>query len=443
MNDATFLYEHSGVDQHDMNEQFNRLREEHKRICAAWNTGYDSVYASINLCNDKQLVSSVKALAARKLAEQPEIVVVIGIGGSSLGTRAIHEAINGPLYNESSHGGPRLYFIESIDSDYTATVLKLTESVLRAGKKVIVTIVTKSGTTTETVVNAALFTDQLYRFYGDAYKRYVIAITDRDSKLYHLATNAGYDVLEIPAQVGGRFSVLSAVGLFPLALVGIDIEKLLAGARSVCESLCAEAIELNDSARNATIKYIHYVRDGINIDDMFIFSLQWAALGQWYRQLMSESIGKMHDRNGKVVERGITPTVSVGTIDLHSVGQLYLGGPRDKCITFVSVAEHTLVVEPKLELFSQLVPHTAGKSLHVIKRAIFDGVVRAYAEQKRPLIVLEVPRNDEYVIGQFLQTYMFEMIYLGYLLQVNPFDQPQVELYKLETRKILANEANE
>ena len=436
-NDSTFLYEHAGVNQREMDEQFDRLREEHERICSAWNTGYDSVYASINLSNDRQLIQNVKNLAAQKLSYNPEMVIVIGIGGSSLGTRAVHEAINGTLYNEV-HTTPLLYFVESIDSDYTQTVLQLAEQVIKAGKTIIVTIVTKSGTTTETVVNAALFVDLLQKFYGDSHTKYVVAITDLNSKLYHVAQKAGYDVLEIPEKVGGRFSVLSAVGLFPLALVGIDIDKLMDGARSVGESLCTQDIKRSDSARNAIIKYVHYVRDRININDMFIFSLNWAALGHWYRQLMGESIGKMYDRTGKVVERGITPTVSIGTIDLHSVGQLYLGGPRDKFITFVYAQERISLVEPQLELFSSLVPHVAGKILSNIKRAIFDGVIKAYSEQQRPFVVCEIVQSDEYEIGKFLQTYMFEMIYLGYLLQVNPFDQPQVELYKTETRKILA-----
>jgi glucose-6-phosphate isomerase len=436
-NDSKFSYEYSGLDQKETHEQFNRLGEEHERICSAWNTGYDSVYASINLSNDRQLAQNVKNLAAQKLSYNPEMVIVIGIGGSSLGTRAVHEAINGTLYNEISKR-PRLYFVESIDSDYTTIVLKLAEQVLHAGKTIIVTIVTKSGTTTETIVNGALFVDLLQKFYGDSHTKYVVAITDLNSKLYHAARKAGYDVLEIPENVGGRFSVLSAVGLFPLALVGIDIDKLIDGARSVGELVCSQPIEHNDSARNAVIKYVHYVRDRININDMFIFSLNWAALGHWYRQLMGESIGKMHDRTGKVVERGITPTVSIGTIDLHSVGQLYLGGPRDKFITFVYAQERTSLVEPQLELFSSLVPHVAGKTLSHIKRAIFDGVIKAYSDQQRPFVVCEIAQSDEYEIGKFLQMYMFEMIYLGYLLQVNPFDQPQVELYKTETRKILA-----
>jgi glucose-6-phosphate isomerase len=172
---------------------------------------------------------------------------------------------------------------------------------------------------------------------------------------------------------------------------------------------------------------------------MFVFSHQLRSVGAWYRQLMGESIGKERDRQGNIVERGITPTVSVGSVDLHSVGQLYLGGPRDKCSTFITIEKnkHELII-PHLAEFEQSVANIQGKSVSSILEAIVQGVKTAYTKHQRPFIALMLPEISAWHIGELLQFKMIEMMYLGYLLEVNPFDQPNVESYKIETRKLLA-----
>lgn len=440
MKPLVFSYKQSaGLSDTDIDAALQRCISEHKRMQSAWGAGYDSEYASLNLCADVDMVARVKSVAEQKLAYNPELIVVIGIGGSSLGTHAVCTAVNGALYNETT-SGPRLYFVESIDSDYTASVLYLARQVLERNGNIIVTVVTKSGTTTETIANAHIFISLLQEFYQDSYNNYVVAITDSGSKLHEVARTEQIETLEIPFHVGGRYSVLSPVGLFPCALVGIDIDAVLRGACFVNERAFSNDVE-NHSMISAAIKYLHYVSNNINIEDMFLFSIDCSPLGQWYRQLMGESIGKMYNQQGKRVEVGITPTVSVGTIDLHSVGQLYLGGPRDKCITFVRVMQSdTDIKVPHVSGYSSLVSHITGKTCSTILNATFDGVVAAYATEHRPFMTLELPDTSEESLGQFLQMYMLEMMYLGYLLDVNPFDQPQVELYKKETRKILADE---
>jgi glucose-6-phosphate isomerase len=305
------------------------------------------------------------------------------------------------------------------------------------GHRVLINVVTKSGSTTETIANFELFLELLIQYHPDDYADYIVITTDRDSVLWHIGKQEKCTVLEIPKKVGGRYSVFSAVGIFPLGILGLDTKALLEGAHYILNHCTSLPSEENYAALTASILYAQYKKK-VTIQDMFLFSVQLEGVGRWYRQLMGESIGKEFDRKGDKVEIGITPTVSMGSVDLHSVGQLYLGGPRDKGTTFVSITEQeNSLVLPHFEQFEKAVAKIQGKSMVSIMDAILQGVKTAYAKHARPFISIELPECSEYYIGQLLQYKMVEMIYLGYLLNVNPFDQPNVELYKKETREIL------
>jgi len=301
-------------------------------------------------------------------------------------------------------------------------------------------VVTKSGTTTETVTNFAYFYQLIKAKRPQDYHKYIVVTTDEGSPLDKIAQKEQFSTLYIPKKVGGRYSVFSPVGLFPLAMIGIDVKELLRGAHDSIESCTATEIANNFAAVNAIIKYAHY-KKGVNINDFFVFSVQLESVGKWYRQLMGESIGKEFNVRGERVEVGITPTVSIGTLDLHSVGQLYLGGPRDKFTTFVSVENYQSSEDEKPQsFFPEFLADFKVRPLSFIMKAILQGVQVAYTKNKRPFCSLVLPALKPYYIGQLLQMYMIEMMYLGYLLEVNPFDQPNVELYKKETRKILTHE---
>ena len=183
--------------------------------------------------------------------------------------------------------------------------------------------------------------------------------------------------------------------------------------------------------------YFYHYKKGANIHDTFVFSKYLRNFGQWYRQLVGESVGKKFDKEGDLVEVGVTPTVSVGTVDLHSVAQLYLGGPQDKFTTFVTVKPKSHMFVPHIDEFNMFVENIQGKSVSFIMDSIFGGVTAAYKNDGRPFASVGLPVVDEYCVGQLLQWKMLEIIYLGELLNVNPFDQPQVELYKKETRELL------
>lgn len=434
----TFSYAQSSLVSHDELQQAGeKLRPEIEQIKAATVQGYETDYASVNLPSDEQLRKTVLAVVEEKKALKPTTLVVIGIGGSNLGTVAVHEALYGRFYNEHKPD-IKVYFADTVDSDYMLDILLLAEQELEKGRNVILNVISKSGTTTETIANFEIFLHVLRKARPADYHQYVVVTTDEGSKLWNFAQKYNFLRLAVPKKVGGRYSVFSAVGLFPLALLGVDIWALHSGAQSMIPALTNEDILNNPAALSAAILYTHYTK-GITIHDTFLFSVDLEAVGKWYRQLMGESIGKEYNRAGEQVFVGITPTVSIGSIDLHSLAQLYLGGPYDKMTSFIRVQQSkSNVALPVLDEFDQLVGHIQGKPLHAIMDAIFQGTQAAYKKNKRPFVTIELPEKSASCVGQLLQFKLMEMIYLGALLEVNPFDQPHVELYKQETRKILA-----
>ncbi|MFC1845573.1 hypothetical protein ACFLX2_00420 [Candidatus Dependentiae bacterium] len=436
----TYCPTSSGVPLQEVEQLGQRLKPEIERTKEAQGQEYATDYASLHLSADQQMIEGVIKLIAQKRADlNPTMLVVVGIGGSSLGTIAVHEARNGLFYNQTSQK-TKIYFVDTVDADYTRSVLALAQQEFEKGDSVLVNVVTKSGTTTETVVNAQLFLQLLQKHRPKDFRDRIVVTTDRDSKLWQYAQQEQLDALEIPKKVGGRYSVFSPVGLFPLGFVGIDIKELLRGAQRMVEEGIAQDVMKNPAALSAAVVY-GQLKKGSTIHDTFIFSRQMRAVGDWYRQLVGESLGKRTDRDGKVVYAGITPTTSIGTNDLHSVAQLYLGGPRDKFATFVTVgSQDEKLAVPHFEQFDAMVPYVQGKTVASIMDAIAHGVRRAYRADDRPFISIALPQRSAFYLGQFLQMKMLEVIYLGFLMNVNPFDQPAVERYKKETRKILASE---
>jgi len=422
-----------------LHEIMRGARSEIERMIAARTQGYDTPYASINLPADAAMQDTIKKVIASHQQRNPAALVVIGIGGSCLGAMAVHEILYGRRYNEQ-HDVMRVYYVDTIDADMLHETLAAVEALLKAGRQVVINAISKSGTTTETVVNFELFYDLIKRYCPTDYQKSIVITTDKGSKLWEFAQEEGIAAFAVPQLVGGRYSVFSAVGLFPLGLIGVDIDALCAGAQEAVERNTSLDFERNYAIQRAAVLYAQY-NVGKHIHDSFMFTVDGASLGAWYRQLMGESIGKEHDRNGKQVRIGITPTVSVGSVDLHSVGQLYLGGPRDKVTTFVAVAHdnHTITV-PQYAAFEKLVAKIQKKSVSSIFMAILQGVQAAYTNEGLPFMTITLPKKEARYVGQLMQMQMLEIMYVGYMFNIDPFDQPQVELYKKETRKILAHE---
>jgi glucose-6-phosphate isomerase len=415
-----------------------RILEEINRMKDAQNKGYDDDRASLHLLEDTESLKKIKSLINEKRKNTPKYLVVVGIGGSNLGTVAIQEAVLGRLYN---HTNPRtkILYADTVDTDSLHTIKTLIEPVLREGGNVLIDGVSKSGSTTETIANFEVLLETIKRYKKD-YQESIIVTTDKDSKFWTLAESQGFSSLEIPLKVGGRYSVFSAVGLFPLGILGIDIDDLLNGATTMMKRCLSSTFETNPAALSAALIYNHY-RSGKNIHDLFLFDPDLESLGKWYRQLMGESIGKEFNQKNERVYNGITPTVSIGSTDLHSMAQLYLGGPFDKFTTFIRV-DHSRFSEPvpNLSEYDLLVKGIQGRTLQDIMQAILNGVQTAFQKGNRPFVEVILPDKSAHSIGQFMQFKMAEMMFLGALCGVNPFNQPNVEAYKKETRSILENQ---
>lgn len=398
---------------------------------------YETDYASCALSRDAELLERVTAVIEAKQRLNPSALVVIGIGGSIIGTKGVLEALYGQHYNEQQPSCS-VYFVDTFDTDASYDIYLSIEQLLQEEKTVLINVVSKSGTTLETQANAALFLALIKQYRPIDYKECVIMTTDHGSALWRSAQRDGFTCLEIPKNVGGRFSVLSAVGLFPLGLCGVDLVQVRAGANSMLDECVRTDVEHNPAALSAALLDLYYYR-GMIIHDTFLFSKDLAGLGAWYRQLMAESLGKMYDRSGGLVRVGMLPTVSIGSTDLHSVGQLYLAGPQNRFTTFVTVEKNRsdLIVPHEETVLHGKLKDVSFKGL---MQACAQGTMIAYQKQELPFVHIMLPEKSAWYVGQFLQMKMIEILYFGYLLDVNPFDQPQVELYKQEMRKLLNHE---
>ena len=430
-----FSFESALIDERHVLAAGKRLLPELKAMRTAMRKGYESEYASLSLPSDTVALRQAKALAAKY--RDVGLVIVVGIGGSNLGTVAVQEALLGRLHNEVAK--PRVFYADTVDSRTVGTINALLESSLRRNERVLINLVTKSGTNTEPVANFQILLATLKR-YLPGYASTVVVTTDKGSPLWAIAEQEGFAMLPIPRMVGGRYSGLSPVCLFPLAVLGVDVEELLQGATAMRERCLATDVASSPAATGAVIQYLHN-KAGRNISDLFLFASDFESVGKWWRQLLAESCGKEFDRSGKKqVWAGITPMVSIGSTDLHSVAQLGFGGPQDKLTTFVTIedASDNGFIVPALKEYESLVSHLQGKSLNQIMAAIQQGTMVAYGEGKRPYLHIEFPSRSAYCLGQFLQLKMIETMLLASLLGVNPFDQPAVEQYKAETRRLLA-----
>ena len=358
--------------------------------------------------------------AAKQIQAHSDILIVIGIGGSYLGARAVIELLKSNLYNALPKDTPDIYFAgNTISSASLAELLRICE-----GKDFSVNVISKSGTTTEPAVAFRVFRELLIKKYGaeEAAKRIFVTTDKQKGTLKSLADREGYPTFVVPDAVGGRYSVLTAVGLLPIAVAGIDIEALMNGAADAMRQYDNPNLSENDCYKYAAIRNILY-RSGKKVELCVAYEPCFTLMCEWFKQLFGESEGK----DGV----GIYPSSAVFSTDLHSLGQYIQQGERHLFETVV------LFKQPKEELFIGVDPENidglnflAGKSLSYVNRKAFEGTVLAHADGGVPNLVIECERIDEYNVGFLIYFFELACAISGYVLGVNPFDQPGVESYK-------------
>lgn len=373
--------------------------------------------STINLPFDSKLIN--EAIKFGESYKNIKTVIVIGIGGSNLGTQAIYEALN--YYTQKIN----YIFIDDIDSNQLEAIFKKGLDI----SSTLVIAISKSGNTTSTIVNLEI----LLKKYEDLQEN-LIVITRHATKLNNQAKDLKIKTFEIPEKVGGRFSVFSNVGLIPLSLC-CNLQELTKGAKqAVVDFLIERDIEKNKACVSALSIY-NAIQKKYDVLDFFVFDKKLERTGKWYRQLVAESLGKNN--------KGILPTVSVGLIDLHSVVQYYIGGPKHIFTNFVEVIESSRDFDLKVgeeTVFEHLVDNIKLKSATEIKQAIYKGVKESYKSNKLPFSEITLEEVSEFELGYLMQFKMLEVMILGHLLKINTFNQPNVEEYKNEARKILKNE---
>jgi glucose-6-phosphate isomerase len=361
-----------------------------------------------------------------------------------MGARALFEALRHPFHNELSarqrNGIPRIYFEgNNLDNDAVGGLLDLlsnpdSPSNSREDRWGIVPI-SKSGGTLETAVAFRIFRDALERSFGSdspALKQLVVPITGATGKLRDLATDAGYrHVFEIPDDVGGRFSVFTAVGLFPAAMMGIDVEQLLSGAADMTRRFFSAPLGENPVLDYTATCHLFEADAGMTVRLLSTWGSRLEALGFWYDQLLSESLGKQ--------EKGATPITVVNTRDLHSRGQQHQEGRRDKLITnvIVETPSNDPLKVPKSAIDHDQLNRLHNKTLPELLAAATEGTNQAYAAVERPTADILLAELTPYAMGELLQMFMLATVLEGRLIAINPYGQPGVEAYKQNMTAII------
>ncbi len=368
---------------------------------------------------DKEEFSRIKA-AADKIRKDTDILIVIGIGGSYLGARAAIEFLKGQYYNALRGDAPEIYFAgNSISGANLSDLIKMCE-----GKRVSVNIISKSGTTTEPAVAFRVFRKLLEERYGEkeAASRIYCTTDKARGTLKQLADEKGYECFVVPDDVGGRFSVLTAVGLLPIAAAGADIDKLMKGAADARADYAVKDLDANPCYTYAALRNAFY-RKGKSIELLVSYEPRFTMMSEWFKQLYGESEGKDN--------KGLFPASVTFSTDLHSMGQFVQDGSRLMFETVVNIKDNgeDVIIEEE-ETNGDGLNFLAGKPMSFVNEKAFEGTVLAHTDGGVPNLVIEIDKADEENLGRLIYFFEKACAISGYMLGVNPFDQPGVESYK-------------
>ncbi len=413
----------SFLGEHEINYFEGYVKQAHEMLHGKTGPGNDFLgWVDLPLNYDREEFARIKK-SAEKIKSDSDVLIVIGIGGSYLGARAAIEMLSHSFYNmlpKSKRKTPEIYFVgNNISSTYVTDLLELIE-----GKEVSVNVISKSGTTTEPAVAFRIFKEYLENKYGkQEAKNRIYATTDKArGALKKLADEEGYESFVIPDDVGGRFSVLTAVGLLPIAVCGADIDKIMQGAADACKFYAETDFKDNDCYRYAAARNALYNKNK-TIEIMVNYEPALHFFTEWWKQLYGESEGKD--------QKGIFPAGVDFTTDLHSMGQYIQDGLRNLFETVIHVgkAKKSITIKEDKDNIDGL-NFLAGQEMDFVNSKAFEGTLLAHTDGGVPNLIINVPELNEYYFGSMV--YFFEKAcgISGYLLAVNPFDQPGVEAYK-------------
>ncbi len=423
----------------DIEEEFNNYRETIHRIIADLNSNKDKAGQKLqwmNLGYNEETLWYVKEFAAM-VENRFDNILILGMGGSSLGGKAVCEALLPPYWNlltkEQRNNYPRIFFLDNIDPDQMNSLLQILDL-----KKTLVNVVTKSGSTAEVMAQYMVLKELMEKELGDDYRKNIIATTDKNiGILKQLSDQEGYKTFYIPDDIEGRFSVFSAVGLLPMALVGLNIEEITQGIKDMDLALKNTDINCNIAAQNALIHFIMDVKKGKNISVMMPYSNRLRYVADWYCQLWAESLGKERDKNNNIVNTGQTPVKALGVTDQHSQIQLYNEGPNDKIINFLRVKEFDTTLDiPNIFEYTGI-SYLGGKTMNKLFSAEADSTTASLIDYKRPNVTITIPKVTPYYLGQLLYMFEVQTAITGALYNIDAFNQPGVEQSKNYTYALM------
>ena len=433
---AEILGEENGL---NISEEFDRYNDKIARIINDLNSKKDKPgqwLQWMNLGYNEETVWLVKEYAAM-VKDRFENVLVLGIGGSALGGNAVCEALLKPYWNlltpEQRENLPRIFFLDNIDPDQINGLLEILDL-----KKTLVNVITKSGSTAETMSQFMIIKQKLEEELGENYRRNIVATTDQNvGILRQISNEEGYKTFAVPDDVGGRFSVFSAVGLLPFALVGINIEELMQGVKDMDLALKNTDIRHNIAAQNALIHYLMDTQKGKKLTVMMPYSSRLKYIADWFVQLWAESLGKNENLNGEKVNIGQTPLKALGATDQHSQIQLYNEGPNDKIINFIRVKNFDTTLEiPQIFEFTGI-GYLGGKTINNLINAEADSTKVALVDYQRPNVSIILDKVDAYNVGQLLYMFEIQTAITGELYNINTYNQPGVEQAKNYTYALM------
>jgi len=423
----------------NIEEEFSKYKETIHQIIADLNSNKDKPGQKLqwmNLGYNEETIWYVKEFAAM-VENRFDNILILGLGGSALGGKAVCEALLPPYWNfltkEQRNNFPRIFFLDNIDPDQMNALLNILDL-----KKTLVNVITKSGSTAEVMAQYMVLKDLMEKELGEDYRKNVIATTDRNvGILKQLSDQEGYKTFYIPDDVGGRFSVFSAVGLLPFALVGIDIEEITQGIKDMDLALKNTDINYNIAAQNALIHFLMDVKKGKKISVMMPYSNRLRYIADWYCQLWAESLGKERDKDNNIVNTGQTPVKAIGVTDQHSQIQLYNEGPNDKIINFLRIGEYDTELEiPNIFEYTGI-SYLGGKTMNQLFNAEADSTMASLIDYKRPNVTITIPKITPYYMGQLLYMFEVQTAITGALYNIDAFNQPGVEQSKNYTYALM------